>query len=258
MALSPKTTALTQQMLGKIAGNELITELNKVEDISAAEFDFFDGVTAGTQAAGKAVVANSDVNSGVSKVTELHIGASGSEVQVSATPAELNQLDGAVLAGIATAAGTGVDGVAAAFGVSVVMVGDLFKTTIVIDLTGLRSTAAGDIIGDDGTANPCHIGQITAARNGTIFAGKIECLELPAGGDPDIDLYSATEATGVEDGAISGLTETQLVDSGDHAANAFKSLTAFPAADEYLYLVAGATTDADYTAGILVIELWGA
>jgi len=159
---------------------------------------------------------------------------------------------------LATPPGTGITGGTGTSIVSAVeKVGSLYKTTILIDLTGLRSTAGGDIIGVDGTANPCHIGQITAARNGTIFAGKITCLEAPAGGDPDIDLYSATEATGVEDGAIADLTETQLINAGDHAANAFKSLTAFPAADEYLYLVAGDTTDADYTAGILLIELYG-
>lgn len=162
-----------------------------------------------------------------------------------------------VLSGLATEAGSGIDGIAATYASRVEKIGAVYKTTILIDLTGLRSTAAGDIIGDDGTSNPCHIGQITAAINGTIFAGSITCLETPAGGDPDLDLYSATEATGTEDDAITGLTETQLINSGDHAVNAFKSLTAFPAANEYLYLVAGATTDADYTAGILLIELYG-
>ena len=160
--------------------------------------------------------------------------------------------------GLATGAGTGItEATGESYVAGVERVGSFFRTTIVIDLAGLRSTASGDIIGNDGTSNPCYIGQITAAKNGTIFAGKIECLETPAGGDPDIDLYSATEATGTEDDAISGLTETQLIDAGDHAADAFKSLTAFPAADEYLYLVAGDTTDADYTTGILKIELWG-
>lgn len=135
--------------------------------------------------------------------------------------------------------------------------GNIIKTSIYIDLTGLRSTAGGDIIGVDGTSNPCHIGQIVAGTSGTIFAGTVACLETPAGGDPDINIHSATEGTGVEDGAISSLTETLLINAGDHAANAFKSLTAFPAANEFLYLTAGDTTDADYTAGKLLIELLG-
>ena len=135
--------------------------------------------------------------------------------------------------------------------------GNIIKTSIYIDLTGLRSTAAGDIIGVNGTSDVCHIGQIVAATSGTIFAGTVACLETPAGGDEDINIHSAAEGTGVEDGAISGLTETLLINAGDHAADAFKSLTAFPAANEFLYLTAGATTDADYSAGKLLIELLG-
>ena len=156
-----------------------------------------------------------------------------------------------------TVAGASITAAAASYDGSVRRIGDVIETTIVLDLTGLRSTAAGDIIGDDGSAEYAYIAQIKASVNGTIFAGKVECLELPTGGDPDIDLYSAVEATGIEDAAITGLDETLLLNAGDHAANAFKSLTAFPAADEYLYLVAGAPTDADYTAGILVITLYG-
>jgi hypothetical protein len=83
------------------------------------------------------------------------------------------------------------------------------------------------------------------------------CLETPATGDDDIDLYSATEATGVEDTLITALTETQIGNSGDLTAGSEVILTA-PAADQYLYLV-GVTGDADatYTAGILKIEFWG-
>lgn len=174
--------------------------------------------------------------------------------QLTATSLTLNDT---VVSADDMAEGAGFTGTGATIEHRVSKVGDLIKTEILIDLTGIRSTAADDIIGDDGTTDPCHIGQITAAVNGTIFAGRIACLEAPAGGDPDIDLYSAVEGTGSEDDAISGLTGTQLLNAGDHAADAFKSLTAYPAADEYLYLVAGATTDADYTAGILLIELWG-
>tara|TARA_Y100000310_G_scaffold288762_1_gene314702 strand:- start:673 stop:1275 length:603 start_codon:yes stop_codon:yes gene_type:complete len=157
-------------------------------------------------------------------------------------------------------AGSGFDGIAEAFGSGAIKIGGVYHTTILIDLTGIRSTAAADIIGDDGSSNVAHIGQITAARNGTIYAGKVTCLELPAGGDPDIDLWYATEATGVEDGAIADLTETQLTDGGDHALGDIDYFSAgvAPAADSYLYLVAGATTDGDYTAGRLLIEMWGA
>ena len=60
---------------------------------SAAELNFLDDATAGTQVASKAVIADTNINTGVSKVTALHIGVSGSEVAVTATAAELNLND---------------------------------------------------------------------------------------------------------------------------------------------------------------------
>lgn len=135
--------------------------------------------------------------------------------------------------------------------------GDLIVTQILVDIDDLLDGGtAGDIIGEDGVAN-CHIGQITAARNGTIVAGRMTCLELPAGGSDDIDLYSATEATGTNDAAISGLTESQLINHGAWTAGQVDDLTAWPAADSYLYLVSQGTGDAIYTAGKFLIELYG-
>jgi len=155
-------------------------------------------------------------------------------------------------------AGTGITtGTGTIYKTAVQRVGGIITTRILIDLTGLRSTGSGDIIGVNGTALVCHIGQITAAQNGTILTGSMECFEAPAGGDPDINVFSATEGTGVEDGAISSLTETQLVDSGDATLGSKVYFTAVPAADEFLYLTLGATTDADYTAGKLLIEFMG-
>jgi hypothetical protein len=156
--------------------------------------------------------------------------------------------------------GTGISAVATAICEhSVERIGGLYKTTILIDLTDLNSGDTNlDIIGKAATAN-CHIGQITAAKNGTIFAGRVTCLEAPTGGEPDIDLYCATEATGVEDTLVTDLTETALLETAaDWSLQLAKSLTAFPAANQYLYLAAsGGATDDTYTAGILLIELWG-
>mgnify|MGYP003112335919 CR=1 FL=1 len=159
---------------------------------------------------------------------------------------------------LATEAGTGITGgTGTVYRSAVQRVGGIITTRILIDLTGLRSTASGDIIGVNGTSNVCHIGQITAARNGTILTGSMECFEAPAGGDPDINVHSATEGTGVEDGAISSLTETLLVNAADATLGSKVYFTAVPAADQFLYLTLGATTDADYTAGKLFIELMG-
>ncbi len=158
---------------------------------------------------------------------------------------------------VANAAGVGITDSAASFATSVEKVGTLIKTSILIDLAGLNSGgAADDIIGADG-AGVAHLGQIAAAINGTIVAGRMTCLETPATGDDDINVYSATEATGVEDTAISALTETALCNSGDLTAGTVIALTP-PAADQYIYLTGGTgDSDATYTAGILLIEFWG-
>jgi len=159
---------------------------------------------------------------------------------------------------MAVEAGTGITtGTGTIYKTSVQRSGGIITTRILIDLTGLRSTGSGDIIGVNGTALVCHIGQITAARNGTILTGSMECFEAPAGGDPDINIHSATEGTGVEDGAIADLTETLLVNAGDATLGSKVFFSAVPAADQFLYLTTGAATDADYTAGKLFIELMG-
>ena len=158
---------------------------------------------------------------------------------------------------IATTAGTGITtGTGTVYAASVIKTGGIFHTKILIDLTGLASSGSGDIIGKAATANS-HIGQITAAVNGTVLGGKLTCLEAPAGGDPDINLWYADEATGTEDAAVTGLTnQVQICDSGDLALNSVVSL-ATVAADKYLYMATGAATNADYTAGKILIEFWG-
>lgn len=168
-------------------------------------------------------------------------------------------VSGAVLA---TEAGTGITaGTGTVYESSVTREGGIITTQILIDITGLHSEATDlDIIGVDGSSNPAHIGQITAAKNGTILGGIMRCLEVPTGGDPNIALYSADEATGTEDSLITALTETALFDpDADWTIDMSRSLTAVPAANEYLYLVQGDATgtDADYTAGKFLITLYG-
>jgi hypothetical protein len=161
-----------------------------------------------------------------------------------------------------TEAGTGITtGTGTVYQSSVSRVGGIIKTSILLDLTGLTSAATeNDIIGVNDAAN-CHLGQITADRNGTIFGGRVTCLETPAGGEVDIDLYSAVESTGTENALITGLDETALLAAAaDWAANDVKTLSAVPAADEYLYLAVGTgstPTAGDYTAGKFLIELEG-
>jgi hypothetical protein len=164
--------------------------------------------------------------------------------------------------GTEAASGAGIEGTAAVYVTQVNRLKsdvstnvNIVETKIMIDLTGLRSTAADDIIGKDGSG-VAYIGRVTTANQGVVFGVTMQCLETPAGGDPDINLYSADEATGVEDTPIADLTETEIINSGDLAAGTLVAGGDI-AADQYLYLVAGSTTDADYTAGRLLITITG-
>lgn len=158
----------------------------------------------------------------------------------------------------AMAEGSGITGTGTIVKHSVKKQGDLIETRILIDLTGLNGGGtAADIIGGDGLAN-CHFGQITAANNGTIFAGYMRCLEVPTGSNADVDLYAATEATGTEDTPVTDLTETILLNGGTWTLSLTSALTAYPAANSYLYLASGTATAATFTAGIFEIVLFGA
>jgi hypothetical protein len=159
--------------------------------------------------------------------------------------------------GIANPAGVGITGgTGTVYETSVARNNGIVTTSIMIDLTGLSSGGtAGDIIGT-ATANPAFIARVTTADNGTVFGVRMTCYETPAGGDTDIDLYSATEGTGVEDVAISTLAETQIINSGTLALGSAVCGGTI-VADQYLYLVGNGTANAAYTAGRLLIEIFG-
>lgn len=155
--------------------------------------------------------------------------------------------------------GTGISsGTGTVFKSSVQRVGGIIKTSLLIDLTGLgASTTDLDIIGNG--AGAAYLGQITASKNGTILTGRMTCLEVPAGAADDVDLYSATEATGVFDAGIGTLAETALITAGGAwSLGLTKGFSAVPAANQYLYLCGGeAAANGTYTAGKFLIELEG-
>lgn len=175
---------------------------------------------------------------------------------ITASAAEINTLDNPTLT---TEAGAGITGgTGTVYRSSVRKTGGIIRTEILIDLTGLASSTTDlDIIGTG--ASVAHIGQVTTAQNGTILWGTMKCFEVPAGGADDIDLYAATEGTGVFDGAIGDLVETALVTSGGAwTALGEKVFGADVAANKYLYLTGGeAGTAATYTAGKFLITLYG-
>ena len=133
---------------------------------------------------------------------------------------------------------------------------NIVKTTIMIDLTGLKDgDTAGDIIGKDGSG-VAFIGKVTTANQGTVFGVTMTCVETPAGGSTDIDLFSATEGTGVNDTAIGDLTETQIINAGAASTGTVVAGSDI-VADQFLYLVSQGTGDATYTAGRFLIEITG-
>lgn len=176
---------------------------------------------------------------------------------VTASAATLNALPSPTLT---TGAGAGITGgTGTIYKTAVQIVGGIYKTTIMVDLTGVSSSTTDlDIIGTGSSA--AYIAKLTAAECGaTILAISMQCLEAPAGGVTDIDLYSAVEGTGVFDDAVTGLTETALITSGGAWTNgATKGATTAPAATEYLYLTGGAAgTASAYTAGKFIITVYG-
>ena len=203
------------------------------------------------------VIIGNAVNTFTSDANNVNITDSLGYYTASTVEATLSEIGDILFA--KTSAGAGItSGTGTVYKAGATRGGDIIKTQIFIDLTGLNSGAsAGDIIGVNGTSSVCHIGQITAATSGTIFWGKMICIETPAGGDTDIDLYAADEGTGVEDGAIADLTETQIVNAGTASAGSEDLFSAVPSTNQYLYLVGQGTSDATYTAGQFLIELYG-
>ena len=162
---------------------------------------------------------------------------------------------------LTTGAGTGITtGTDTVTTSQIVKVGNIITTYIYIDMDGLESsTTLLDIIGVNDAAN-CHLGQITVADCGIVFGGSMACLETPAGGVADIDLYSATVATGTENVDVSTLVETELVAAAAVwvEGTAPRAFSLSPPANGYLYLTVGiAGTAAEYSAGKFLIELYG-
>ena len=155
-------------------------------------------------------------------------------------------------------AGVGItDGVGAVHETGVQKIGGTIITRILLDLTGLNSSGTlNDVIGEM-NGGAAYLGQITEAMNGTIIAGTVRCLEVPTGGDPDVDFWAANEDTGEFSTLITSLTgEAQLINTGDWTLEE-DTMIALPADGQYLYATAGATDNAKYTAGKFLITLYG-
>ena len=96
-----------------------------------------------------------------------------------------------------------------------------------------------------------------------MFAVKFSCIEVPTGGDPDVNLVFSATGTDAHDAAVT--TGTVLLNNGDLTLGESATTAAATAviaggtnALNYVYLTSGAATNAAYTAGKLVITFYGA
>jgi hypothetical protein len=180
-------------------------------------------------------------------------------LDLTTTNAELEQISGVILSDMTEGAGI-TAGTLTICQHSVTKVGGLYNTNIRVDLTGLDSSGTADDIIGDVAGGAAHIGQITAAKNGTIVYSTITVLETPATGDTDINISTSTAASGAFDADVTALAGyAQLLNGGTWSAAAATQilLTAIPAANSYIYLSQGGTTNNEYSAGIFMLELWG-
>ena len=150
----------------------------------------------------------------------------------------------------------------AAINTFVTKIGGDITTTILIDLHGGLASGgtADDVIGTDGGAANAYIAELTSAVNGIPYLIEFACLEVPTGGDPDINLVCSATGTTAENAAVT--SGTVLLNNGDLTlgfyAEADGGSTLAALSKKYLYLTSGDATEAAYTAGKLVIKIHGA
>lgn len=133
-------------------------------------------------------------------------------------------------------------------------------STWIIDLHGGYKSGgtAGDAVGTAGAAS-AHIGVLTKEVNGIPMLIEMGCVEVPTGGDPDINLDCSATGTTAQDAALT--SGTNLLNNGDWSlgmyttADAGATLAALT--KKYLYLTTGDATDALYTAGKIWIRITG-
>jgi len=155
---------------------------------------------------------------------------------------------------------------AACLSTSVDKVGGVIQTTILVDLGQGAGSGGGanDIIGTDNTtdAGGAYIAYLTKEVNGVPFSVELSCIETPTGGDPDVNVVTGSASTDVHDAAVTGANV--CVNGGDQADGAHAqgdpgdTVTDGAIALPYVYLTTGDATDAAYTAGKLIITIYGA
>jgi hypothetical protein len=195
--------------------------------------------------------------SGINNVVDTN-GFSGTATAAGANNASLDT--GATIFGITpNTHGSGIPD--ASINTFVNKVGGTIVTSILIDLHGgFDGSASADRIIGNGTDANAYIAELTKEVNGIPILLEFGCVEVPTGGDPDINVdISATGTTASGAAVASG---TQMMNNGDLTLGYYNSVdagaTMAALSKKYIYLVQGDSTDAAYTAGKIVIKVHGA
>jgi hypothetical protein len=246
-----------------IPANRLLSMDHTANDKIVLSFEDIDGAAGATTDCELTITAGKE-----KKVMETITNAvhGGKENFVVVADSVNNQfIDSDITAVSVQDSGTGSNGLTAGVGITggtgtvyhswIERNGNIIKTSIYLDITGLGSSVtAGDIIGVAG--GPAHIGQITAAKNGTIFAGQVTTLETPTTNIGNLDLVASATGTDAFDAAVT--SGAILLDSNGLTVNTIDALSAFPSAGDYIYITSQETTAvAAAAAGQILIELYG-
>ena len=179
-----------------------------------------------------------------------------------------NRISGEQFSSYKTANATG-GGLAGAAGVTtyVEKKNGQITTTILVDIEGLLvSGTTRDVIGDDGAA-ASYLTQITTAVNGIIYKAHMGCTETPAGSNvtADIDLATSTDSLAEDARVSTAANPVYLISAGgamtvNMGFESAQGLDLTNCVNSYLYLVngSGANSGGTYTAGKLIIKLYGA
>jgi hypothetical protein len=102
--------------------------------------------------------------------------------------------------------------------------------------------------------------KITTAINGLVYKGEIVCIQVPSGGDDDINLASNSASLAAQ-ADVDDSNGQLLTNAGVHTLAKTTAMT-IPAGgiqDDYIYLAAGAgDTAGNYTHGVFLIKFYGA
>ena len=141
-------------------------------------------------------------------------------------------------------------------------VGNNIVTSVVVDLTGLTNKSDdGDVIGL-AAGGAAYFFKYVAAETGTIYKIEMSCLELPTAASNvglDVDLFSNSSAARAYDYDISGATQVIAAGADMVLGDTLQNIADHGAANDYYYLVTGATHTGDsiHTGGRILINFYG-